>query len=184
MELNLYFIRISGGLKNPSIAVKTENDIPRRCDTNGDSKGVEEHYMDVKLDKVGELQSKCEDDQKWKSNSLTKTKPGQPTNNFSGNHVQRNIAQRACSSEQSSPHLERRNNQITPLNYINGESNIYSGAPNNTNDKNTSSNVTNNVSEFAQVSEDMNELVYHLNSIQNDISELAGKNISICENKT
>ena len=64
------------------------------------------------------------------------------------------------------------------------ESNIYSGATNNTNDKNTSSNVTNNVSEFAQVSEDMNELVYHLNSIQNDISELAGKNISLCENKT
>ena len=41
-----------------------------------------------------------------------------------------------------------------------------------------------NVSEFAQVSEDMNELVYHLNSIQNDISELAGKNISLCENQT
>ena len=42
-----------------------------------------------------------------------------------------------------------------------------------------------NVSEFAQVSDDMNELVYHLNSIQNDISELSGKSISLsCENKT
>ena len=53
---------------------------------------------------------------------------------------------------------------------------------NNVSNKNSSSN---NVSEFAQVSEDMNELVYHLNSIQNDISELAGKSISLtCENKT
>ena len=37
-------------------------------------------------------------------------------------------------------------------------------------------------SEFAKVSEDMNELVYHLNSIQHDISELAGRPISICDN--
>ena len=55
---------------------------------------------------------------------------------------------------------------------------------NNLNDKRPSSEDC-NVSEFAQVSEDMNELVYHLNSIQNDISELAGKSISLtCENKT
>ena len=33
--------------------------------------------------------------------------------------------------------------------------------------------------EFAQVSQDMSELVYHLNSIQNDISELAGRPISL-----
>lgn len=38
-------------------------------------------------------------------------------------------------------------------------------------------------SEFAKVSEDMNELVYHLNSIQHDISELAGRPISICDNQ-
>ena len=37
-------------------------------------------------------------------------------------------------------------------------------------------------SEFAKVSDDMNELVYHLNSIQNDISELAGRPISIYDN--
>ena len=38
------------------------------------------------------------------------------------------------------------------------------------------------VSDFAQeVSADMNELVFHLNSIQNDISELAGRPISINE---
>ena len=209
---------ISDGLKNPPIAVTTENDIPRRNDTNGDTKGVTEHYKDVKLDKVGEFQSKNEeDDQKWKSNSLTKTRSGQTTSNFSSNNLQRNIAKRACSSEQSSPQLERRSNQITPLNYTNGESNNQTGThqnlngiidsnkthnnynpnsyrpvlaggetenmitTNNVSNKNSSSN---NVSEFAQVSEDMNELVYHLNSIQNDISELAGKNISLCENKT
>ena len=33
--------------------------------------------------------------------------------------------------------------------------------------------------QFAQVSQDMSELVYHLNSIQNDISELAGRPISL-----
>ena len=33
--------------------------------------------------------------------------------------------------------------------------------------------------QFAQVSQDMTELVYHLNSIQNDISELAGRPISL-----
>lgn len=33
--------------------------------------------------------------------------------------------------------------------------------------------------DFAQVSQDMSELVYHLNSIQNDISELAGRPISL-----
>ena len=36
-----------------------------------------------------------------------------------------------------------------------------------------------NETEFAQVSQDMSELVYHLNSIQNDISELAGRPISL-----
>ena len=38
-------------------------------------------------------------------------------------------------------------------------------------------------SEFAKVSEDMTELVFHLNTIQNDISELAGRPISIVESK-
>ena len=33
--------------------------------------------------------------------------------------------------------------------------------------------------EFSQVSQDMSELVYHLNTIQNDISELAGRPISL-----
>ena len=33
--------------------------------------------------------------------------------------------------------------------------------------------------DFAQVSQDMSELVYHLNTIQNDISELAGRPISL-----
>merc|ERR1719461_312991 len=76
--------RNEDGLKNPPIAVTTENDIPSRNDTNGDSKGVTEHYKDVKLDKVGEFQSKNEEDgQKWKSNSLTKTRSGQTTSNFS-----------------------------------------------------------------------------------------------------
>ena len=37
----------------------------------------------------------------------------------------------------------------------------------------------NKETEFAQVSQDMSELVYHLNSIQNDISELAGRPISL-----
>lgn len=44
-------------------------------------------------------------------------------------------------------------------------------------------NTTADKSEFAKVSEDMNELVYHLNSIQHDISELAGRPISICDSK-
>ena len=39
-------------------------------------------------------------------------------------------------------------------------------------------------SEFAKVSEDMSELVFHLNTIQNDISELAGRPISIVENNS
>ena len=38
-------------------------------------------------------------------------------------------------------------------------------------------------SEFARVSEDMSELVFHLNSIQNDISHLAGRPISVYENR-
>ena len=33
--------------------------------------------------------------------------------------------------------------------------------------------------QFVQVSQDMSELVYHLNTIQNDISELAGRPISL-----
>ena len=33
--------------------------------------------------------------------------------------------------------------------------------------------------DFAQVSQDMSELVYHLNTIQSDISELAGRPISL-----
>ena len=42
------------------------------------------------------------------------------------------------------------------------------------------SEKTENVVEFSsQVSQDMSELVYHLNSIQNDISELAGRPISL-----
>ncbi len=40
----------------------------------------------------------------------------------------------------------------------------------------------NNMSEFAKVSEDMSELVNHLNSIQSDMSELAGRPISVYEN--
>lgn len=36
-------------------------------------------------------------------------------------------------------------------------------------------------SEFAQVSQDMSELVFHLNSIQHDISELAGRPISLTQ---
>ena len=155
------------------------------------------------------------DDQKWKSNSLTKTRTGQESNNFSCKNLPRNPSQRACSSEQSSPQLERRNNQITPINCINGGSVKSSGTHQKSNSNKESSQTfqnfnshsnspmsinktknivppsnecekisSSNVSEFAQVSEDMNELVYHLNSIQNDISELAGKNISLCENPT
>ena len=84
LRFNYVYPTISDGLKNSPIAVTTENDIPRRNGTNGDSKGVTEHYKDVKLDKVGEFQSKSEeDDQKWKSNSLTKTRSGQTSSNFS-----------------------------------------------------------------------------------------------------
>ena len=36
--------------------------------------------------------------------------------------------------------------------------------------------------EFSRVSEDMNELVFHLDAIQNDISELAGRPISVYDN--
>ena len=35
---------------------------------------------------------------------------------------------------------------------------------------------------FAQVSQDMSEMVEHLNTIQNDISELAGRPISLYDN--
>jgi hypothetical protein len=35
---------------------------------------------------------------------------------------------------------------------------------------------------FAQVSQDMSEMVHHLNSIQHDISELAGRPISLYDN--
>ena len=53
--------------------------------------------------------------------------------------------------------------------------------------KNESSSKNNGETEgiqsqqFAQVSQDMSELVYHLNSIQNDISELAGRPISLTQ---
>ena len=39
--------------------------------------------------------------------------------------------------------------------------------------------VNGDKSEFAKVSDDMSELVFHLNSIQSDISELAGRPISV-----
>ena len=191
--MNLKYLTIlrcfSDNPKNPTIVVKPVNDTPRRNDTNGDSNNVGEHYKDVKLDKVGELQSSCGvyDDQKWKSNSLTKTRTGQESNNFACKNQPRNPSQRACSSEQSSPQLERRNNQIEPINCINGGSVKDSGIhqkPNGNIESSHGKISSSNVSEFAQVSEDMNELVYHLNSIQNDISELAGKNISLCENQT
>jgi hypothetical protein len=35
---------------------------------------------------------------------------------------------------------------------------------------------------FKQVSQDMSEMVHHLNTIQNDISELAGRPISLYDN--
>ena len=35
---------------------------------------------------------------------------------------------------------------------------------------------------FAQVSQDMSEMVHHLNAIQHDISELAGRPISLYDN--
>ena len=35
---------------------------------------------------------------------------------------------------------------------------------------------------FAQVSQDMSEMVHHLNSIKHDISELAGRPISLYDN--
>ena len=38
--------------------------------------------------------------------------------------------------------------------------------------------------EFSRVSEDMNELVFHLDTIQNDISELAGRPISVYDNNS
>ena len=163
------------------------------------------------------------DDQKWKSNSLTKTRTAQMSKNGSITNLFKNTSQRLCNSESSSPQTERRNDAITSSARGNEESNINFEAnplinvntrqnsnaplknkdfnphmlentdkviilkePHRSNPKVNGNNSTSdcNVSEFAQVSEDMNELVYHLNSIQNDISELAGKSISISENNT
>lgn len=93
---------------------------------------------------------------------------GQTCNNASNSNLYKNTPQRLCNSEHSSPLVERRKDEV----------NLDEKG----NDKKYSSDC--NVSEFAQVSEDMNELVYHLSSIQNDISELAGKPISLCENNT
>ena len=163
------------------------------------------------------------DDQKWKSNSLTKTRTAQMSKNGSITNLFKNTSQRLCNSESSSPQTERRNDSITSSARSNEESNINFEAsplinvnsrqnsnaplknkdfnphmldntnnpiipkePNRSNQKISGNNSSSgcNVSEFAQVSEDMNELVYHLNSIQNDISELAGKSISISENNT
>jgi hypothetical protein len=161
------------------------------------------------------------DDHKWKSNSLTKTRTAQMTQNGSITNLYKNNSQRLCNSESSSPQTERRNDPITssprsneestmtfeanPLINVNSRLNsnaplknkdfnphmlentekvIIPKEPNRSNQKVNGNNSSSdcNVSEFAQVSEDMNELVYHLNSIQNDISELAGKSISISEN--
>jgi hypothetical protein len=36
--------------------------------------------------------------------------------------------------------------------------------------------------EFSRVSEDMSELVFHLDNIKSDISELAGRPISVYDN--
>ena len=204
------------------IAVKTENNTPTRSTTNGDTT-ILGHNKNVKQEKLGEAPSTVNrEDQKWKSNSLTKTRTTQMSNNSSNTNLYRNNSQRISSSEHSSPQAERRNDQ-TSARFFNGGLNNFleANCATNVNGKTTSDTklemddynihpqenipkvVTSsiqqnldekckdkkpssefNVSEFAQVSEDMNELVYHLHSIQNDISELAGKSISLCENQT
>ena len=79
-----------------------------------------------------------------------------------------------------------KNEDFNPHMLDNTNNSMIAKEPNRSNKKVRGNNSSSdcNVSEFAQVSEDMNELVYHLNSIQNDISELAGKSISISENNT
>jgi len=61
-------------------------------------------------------------------------------------------------------------NKTSPINEI------TNNKPEQTNNKPTNKQTE---KQFAQVSQDMSELVYHLNSIQNDISELAGRPISL-----
>ena len=201
-----------------------ENNTPSRKEstTNTAVVGQNEIFKGGIEDEI-KKHSIISDDQKWKSNSLTKTRTAQMSKNGSITNLFKNTSQRLCNSESSSPQTERRNDSITSSARSNEESNINFEAnplinvntrqnsnaplknkdfnphmlentdkviilkePHRSNPKVNGNNSTSdcNVSEFAQVSEDMNELVYHLNSIQNDISELAGKSISISENNT
>ena len=201
-----------------------ENNTPSRKEstTNTAVVGQNEIFKGGIEDEI-KKHSIISDDQKWKSNSLTKTRTAQMSKNGSITNLFKNTSQRLCNSESSSPQTERRNDPITSSARSNEESNINFEAnplinvntrqnsnaplknkdfnphmlentdkviilkePHRSNPKVNGNNSTSdcNVSEFAQVSEDMNELVYHLNSIQNDISELAGKSISISENNT
>ena len=175
-----------------------------------------------KFENAGENQFDSNEEDKRKSNSLTKTSTAQTSVKGSNQSLTKNHSQRLCNSEHSSPLLERRNDEMTSLsssalgsNYFletngpinsnvkmigNGDSqnvsfNAYQQPEHddreeniehhhyNVKDKDTNKKPlsNSNISEFAQVSEDMNELVYHLNSIQSDISELAGKPISLCD---
>ena len=172
-----------------------------------------------KFENPSENQFDTNEEDKRKSNSLTKTSTAQTSVKGSNQSLTKNHSQRLCNSEHSSPLLERRNDEMTSLsssalgsNYFletNGPINSDikfngNGDPQNVGfntyqhngreeniehhqynvkdkDINKKPLSNSNISEFAQVSEDMNELVYHLNSIQSDISELAGKPISLCD---
>ena len=202
----------------------TETNNPSRMEITTNTAIVEQNgIFKAGIEDEVKKHSIISDDQKWKSNSLTKTRTAQMTQNGTITNLYKNKSQRMCNSESSSPQTERRNDPITSSPRSNEESNINFEAnplinvnsrlnsnaplknkdfnpqmlenteqviipkePNRSNRKlnGNSSSSDCNVSEFAQVSEDMNELVYHLNSIQNDISELAGKSISISDNNT
>ena len=95
------------------------------------------------------------------------------------------VARRGVScSANATPQLARKNFD----NEFIGEENIFpgNGGPSSNTQQQQQQHPAAAVdkSEFAKVSEDMNELVYHLNTIQHDISELAGRPISIYDSSS
>lgn len=115
--------------------------------------------------------------------------PLDPNQGSSTSAKNSNLNARGSRSASSTPQIHRRtpvDHQMTLSDILkqNQTANNKASAQNdmtNVESKNsgTSGEMDPSQSEFARVSEDMSELVFHLNSIQNDISEMAGKPISL-----
>ena len=185
------------------VEFQTKGNIPAGGSPNVDGHSLQENERFMSNYMMGGHADKGQKEHASKSNSLTRKPNSQVLSTGDSNTT--NPCQRLCTSEQSSPMVERRVEELKSFSSSSiaakHSKDIISPCHQNVKDqkencensegnfqhhnemadkKAVSDNST--ISEFAQVSEDMNDLVYHLNSIQNDISELAGKPISICDN--